>query len=87
MTLVSEIDGALVAIDAETTGEVLRALGDIERIAEEVRRILAGAGADHNAEHAGQLVAEALELVREARLGAIADVPRQTSRIRQVLSE
>ena len=86
MTLVQEIEASLAALEAEVGGEVMRVVGDVERLADDTLRMLATFD-DVSAHHATVLVREALDLVRNARYGALADIPRQSSEIRRTLLE
>lgn len=87
MTLVQQIDAALSALEAEVGGEVMRAVGDVERLTDDVLGMLATFDDDPSAHHATLLVREALDLVRNARYGALTDIPRQSGEIRRALLE
>jgi hypothetical protein len=87
MTLVNEIDASLAALEAEVGGEVMRVVGDTERLVSDVLHMLATFDSDASAHHAMMLVREALDLVRNAQYGALADVPRDSSEIRRILRE
>ena len=87
MSLVQDVDASLVALEAEVIGEVMRAVGDIERLADDVLRLLSTFEEDASAHHATLLVREALDLVRNARYGALTDIPHQIAEIRHTLLE